>query len=198
MKSVALLTTLTLLGCGLAPGPKKHVMPAGTVIALSASQGISSRTDRPGQTMTATVTRALKDAKGNTVIPAGATVTLSIVQLAPSENKSDPGKLELQPTKLTVNGTTYPIEGKVTHVDYELKGRGVQVGDAAKVGAGAAAGAIVGRVLSGKGKGAVVGGVVGAAAGTAVAVETANRDVVIHPGARITVSLKQALELPVT
>src|SRR5439155_23732090 len=137
-------------------------------------------------------------AKGHTVIPASATVPLSIVQLARSENKSDPGRVELQPTNLTVNGTTYPIEGKVTHVDYDLKGRGVQVGDAAKVGAGAAPGAIVGRVLSGQGKGAVGGGVVGAAAGTAGAVETADRDVVIHPGARITVSLKQALELPVT
>ena len=173
-------------------------MAAGTVIGLTAGQEISSRTHKPGQTMTAAVGEAIKDDKGNTVIPAGATVTLAIVQLAASGNKSDSGKLELRPVRVTINGESYPIEGQVTHVDHELKGRPVQAGDAAKVGVGAAAGAILGRVLGGKKKGAIVGGVVGAAAGTAVAIQTADRDVVIHSGAKITILLKDALEVPTT
>jgi outer membrane lipoprotein SlyB len=70
----------------------------------------------------------------------------------------------------------------------------VKAGDAAKVGAGAAAGAILGKVI-GKGKGAVIGGVVGAAAGTAVALNSYDRDVVVAPGARITLRLTDAFKI---
>jgi hypothetical protein len=129
------------------------------------------------------------------VIPAGATVTLTIAQLAVSENKSDPGKLELRATRVTIDGKSYALEGTSTEVEHELKGRGVQVGDAAKVGAGAAAGAVVGRVLSGKKKGAVVGGVIGAAAGAAAASQSYDRDVIVAAGAKIVITLKEGVTI---
>jgi hypothetical protein len=78
-------------------------------------------------------------------------------------------------------------------VEHTLQGRGVTAGDAAKVGAGAAVGAIAGRVLSGNKKGAIIGGVVGAAVGTGVAMETADRDVVVPAGAKIVLKLTTAL-----
>jgi hypothetical protein len=68
----------------------------------------------------------------------------------------------------------------------------VTAGDAAKVGGGAAAGAVAGRVIGGK-SGTVIGAVVGAAVGTGVAVETADRDVVVKPGAPIVFTLTQEL-----
>jgi hypothetical protein len=148
-----------------------------------------------GQTVTARVPADVKDEQGRTVIPAGATVTLTIAQLEVSENKSDPGKLELRATRVTIGDQSYDLDGVSTSVEHQLKGRGVQVGDAAKVGAGAAAGAVVGRVLSGKKKGAVVGGVIGAAAGAAAASQSYDRDVIVAAGAKIVITLKEAVTI---
>jgi hypothetical protein len=172
------------------PAPEPPTLAEGTSFEVGSTVEITSRRNKPGETFTATLAEAVRDARGREVIPAGAEVTLSIVQLAPAENRGDTtGKLELVPVNVRFSGSQYPIAGTVTYAEYSLKGRGVTAGDAAKVGIGAAAGAVAGRVLSGKGKGAVVGGAVGAAAGTAVAVETADRDVVIPVGGKIRLRL---------
>lgn len=176
-----------------APDPTPPAPPTlneGTAFEATSTIEITSRRNKPGETFTATIAEAVKDARGREVIPAGAEVTLSIVQLAPAEDKGDKdGKLQLTPVSVRFGGNQYSITGTVDSVEHTLKGRGVTAGDAAKVGIGAAAGAVAGRILSGKGKGAVVGGVVGAAAGTAVAVETADRDVVIPVGGKIRLTL---------
>ena len=92
------------------------------------------------------------------------------------------------------DGRAYTIPGSVDYVEKHRKGRGVQAGDVAKVGAGAAIGAIAGRIIGGK-KGTVIGGAVGAAAGTARAIETVDRDVVVPPGAGITMTLSEDVVL---
>jgi len=171
------------------PAAAHRSVDAGTAITLAAIDSFTTQTHKPGETVTARVTQDVKDAQGRTVIPAGATVSLTIVQLVVSENKADSGKVELRATKVSFGGESHDLDGLSTQVGYELKGRGVKAGDAAKVGAGAVAGAVVGRVLSGKKKGAVIGGVIGAAAGTAAAINSADRDVVVAPGAKIVVKL---------
>jgi outer membrane lipoprotein SlyB len=75
-----------------------------------------------------------------------------------------------------------------TTVEHTLKGQGVTAGAAARVGGGAAAGAILGKVIGGK-TGAIVGGVAGAAGGAVAANQTADRDVVVAPGAKVTFTL---------
>lgn len=169
-----------------APAPS---LAAGAAVALTAAAEFSTKTHKVGQTVTATVASDIRDDNGKVVIPAGATMTLSIVQLARSENKDDSGKVVLAATSVSIDGKSYDIAGSSTEVERQLKGRGVQAGDAAKVGVGAAAGAVLGRVLGGKKKGAVVGGVVGAAAGTAVAVNSADRDLIVPAGAKIVIAL---------
>lgn len=176
-----------------APAPRS--LASGTTLTLAAVDSFTTQTHKVGQTVTARVPADVKDAEGRTVIPAGATVTLTITQLEVSENKNDPGKLELRATQVSFGGQSYRLAGLSTSVEHELKGRGVQAGDAAKVGAGAAAGAVVGRVLSGKKKGAVVGGVIGAAAGAAAAANTYDRDVVVAAGAKIVIRLSEALSI---
>jgi len=178
--------------------PKPAAAPrlaAGTEINATVDDSVTSRHDKPGRTIHASVASDLRDANGKVVIPAGASIELLIEQLAPSENKSDStGKLVIAPKTITVGGKAYVLVASVESVEYSLKGRGVQAGDAAKVGGGAAAGAIVGKLI-GKKTGAIVGGVVGAAAGTAIAVETADRDVVISAGAPIKLKLLEDLVL---
>lgn len=177
----------------VAPAPV--VLAAGTVIQAAATDSISSRHNKPGESMTASVDSDIRDAKGRVVIPAGSVITFTIAELAPAENKSQKdGKLALTATSVRINGEDHPISASVDSVEHYLKGRGVTAGDAAKVGVGAVGGAIAGRILGGK-KGTVIGGAVGAAVGTGVAVETADRDVVIPAGATILITLKDVFAL---
>jgi len=117
-----------------------------------------------------------------------------VTALAPAENKSSKdGKLDFAVNTVTVNGRVYALDAEVDPVEHVLKGRGVTGGDVAKVGAGTAIGAIGGRLIGGNTKGAVIGGLVGAGAGTAVAVQTADRDVVVRPGTAVRITLRGTL-----
>jgi hypothetical protein len=146
--------------------------------------------NKPGEQFTARIAENVTSADGRVVIPAGSEVVLTISEIKPAPNKgAKDGTLVLRATSLTVDGKIRPIDAEVTFVEHTLKGRGVGTGEAAKVGAGAAAGAIIGKVIGG-GAGAAAGAVTGAAAGAAVAVETADRDVVIPQGGKIRISLR--------
>jgi len=162
----------------------------GTVVEARASKSITSRTNKPGETLTATIDQAITNAAGLVVIPAGSEVTLTIVTLKPAPNKSaTDGTIVLRATSILIKGESRPIDADVTFIEHTLKGRGVTTTEAAKTGAGAAAGAIIGKVIGG-GTGAAAGAVVGGAAGAAVAVETADRDVVVPVGAKIRLALR--------
>jgi len=162
-------------------------------VEAAAVDTITSRHNKAGETMLATVVDAVKDASGHIAIPAGTIVTLKIVELKPAENKkSKDGTLQLEVVNISLNGSEVPVFARVDSVEHFLKGRGVTGGDVAKAGGGAAAGAVVGGLL-GKAKGAVLGGIIGAGAGTVVAVETADRDVVIPAGGLIRFVLSEEL-----
>jgi hypothetical protein len=141
------------------------------------------------------VSAPVAGADGQELIPSGARVTFVIVDIKEAENKDEAGVLVLRPVSVAVDGTSYPVSADVTELAVERKGRGVTAGDAGKVAAGAAAGAILGKILTKKGTGAVVGGAVGAAAGTAIAVNSADKDLVVPAGARIVIKLTRDVVL---
>ena len=177
-----------------APAPAPVATPrelhAGTTLATTVDREISSRTDKPGATVTGTVASDVTDAAGRVVIPAGSRVTLTITEIHESENKGDKtGKLTLTPTSVEIAGQSYPLDGSAVALDRTLRDRKTNAGDVAKVGAGTAAGAIVGRVLGGSTKGAIIGGVIGGAVGTQRAIETQDRDVVVPASSRVDVTL---------
>jgi hypothetical protein len=170
--------------------PATRTLAAGATLSTSVDREISSRTDKPGATVTGTVASDVKDAAGHVVIPAGSKVTLSITQIHESENKGDKtGKLTLTPTAVEIQGQSYALEGSAEAVDRALRDRKTNAGDVAKVGAGTAAGAIVGRVIGGNTKGAVIGGIIGGAVGTQRAIETQDRDVVVPASSRVEITL---------
>jgi hypothetical protein len=178
------------------PAATGRSLAAGTTIQTNTTTQISSRNNKAGETLTATVSSDVTDSRGRVVIPAGSVVRLSITEIEPAENKGQAdGKIVLMPSTIEVGGKSYTLNASIESVEHRLEGRGVTAGDAAKVGVGAAAGAIAGRVLSGNKKGAIIGGVVGAAVGTGVAMETADRDVVVPAGASIVLKLTEALTL---
>jgi hypothetical protein len=175
------------------PRPATYTLSAGAKFDVAANDTISSRTSKPGETFTAHVIDAVKNAAGQVVIPAGAVIGGTITEVKPAPNPRTPGTLTLSVTSVTVGGKTYHLDAAVDSIETIHKGRGVTTGDAAKVGAGAAAGAILGRVIGGNSKGTVIGGVVGAAAGTAVASSTKDSDIVLPAGAHIIVRLTKEL-----
>jgi hypothetical protein len=169
-------------------------LPAGTEFHAALVDSIHSRRDTAGQSLTAKVMESVLGPDGSTLIPAGSTVRLTLVRLEPAKSKhSGDGRLELRVDEISRGSDLLPIAAEVRPVPHELRGRGVTGSEAAKVGAGAAVGAIAGRVLGGDTRGAVIGGVVGAAGGAAVAVQTADRDVVVKAGTPISFVLTAPL-----
>jgi len=177
-----------------AAAPSPLTLAAGTSIDAAMSDSINSRHDKPGKIVDARVAHDVKDQAGRVVIPAGSVVKLTVTALAPAENKSSKdGKLDFAVNTVTVNSRVYALDAEIDPVEHVLKGRGVTGGDVAKVGAGTAIGAIGGRLIGGNTKGAVIGGLLGAGAGTAVAVQTADRDVVVRPGTAVRITLRGTL-----
>lgn len=183
--------------------PAATPTPAATARSLAPGASLSATTDaeirshknKVGDEVTATVASDVKDASGRVVIPAGALVTLQVTGIKESENKGDTtGTLTLKPTAISINGTSQPVAASISGVRTKLEGRGTNVGDVAKVGAGTAAGAIVGRVIGGSTKGAIIGGIIGGAVGTQRAVETKDRDVVLPQGTTVTLTIDETFK----
>ena len=174
------------------PPAASRSLSTGATISASTTAEISSVKNKVGDVVTATVANDVKDNAGRVVIPAGSDVTLKVTAIKVSENKSDKtGTLTLQPTSVTINGTSYPISARIDSVGTHLQGRKTNAGDIAKPAAGAAVGAVVGRVLGGSTKGAIIGGVLGGAVGAQRAVETKDRDVVLPEGTTVILVLEQ-------
>jgi len=175
-----------------APAPAAPALASGTAIAATTNAEIRSKKNQVGDEVTATVTSDVKDRSGRVVIPAGSLVTLRVTALKESDSKSDTtGTLTLQPVSVAINGESRALSASIEGVNTKLEGRGTDVNDVAKVGAGTAAGAILGRVLGGGSKGTIIGGVIGGAVGAQRAVETKDRDVVLPEGTGVTMTLDE-------
>jgi type IV secretory pathway VirB10-like protein len=175
-----------------APSPSRSLtLASGTRIDATTQRTISSRSDKAGETFTASVSSDVKDSQGRVVIPAGSTLSLTITELQPANDKSKAdGRITVLVNSVTVaGGFTYPLSASITSMAHTLKGRGVGATEVEKTAAGAVIGGVAGRVIGGSSKGTIIGAVVGGAAGAAVAVETANRDVVVAAGTTIVVTL---------
>jgi hypothetical protein len=180
-----------------APAASPRSLAAGTTLTAATNAEIRSHKNKVGDTVTATIATDVKDKSGRVVIPAGSEVVLTVTAIKESENKSDKtGTLTLQPTSVSINGSSYPLSASIEGVTTELQGRGTNAGDIAKPAAGAAVGAVVGRVLGGSSKGAIIGGVIGGAVGAQRAVETKDRDVVLPQGTTVTLSLTEEFTAP--
>jgi hypothetical protein len=179
------------------PAPTSYTLRAGTEVSLTANDSISTRHARAGDTFTATVSENVRDRSGHVVIPAGSTVSGSIVHAEPAPNPRASGQLDLAVTSVTVRGRSYTVEGTVESKDSVMQGRGVTGADAAKVGGGAVIGGIAGRVLGGNKKGTIIGGLAGGAAGAAAASRSRDVDIVLPAGAGMRVRLTSPLTVSI-
>ncbi len=173
---------------GSTGGGAVGTIPAGATLTTHANSRICTNTNAVGDHVTATVENAVSGSNG-AVIPAGATLNLTVTQLKRSENANDPVVMEFAVNSVTFNGRTYPIDGTVTSASVDRVRDQPQAKDVQKVAVGAVAGAIAGKILGKSTKGAVIGGAAGAAAGAAAASATANYQGCVPSGGSIVVKL---------
>jgi hypothetical protein len=164
------------------------MIPAGATLNTNASSQICTNTNNVGDHVTATLESAVAGSNG-AVIPAGATVNLTVTQLKRSENANDAIVMEFAVNSVTFGGKTYPLEASVASAAVNRVKDQPKSKDVQKVAIGAAAGAIAGRILGKSTKATVIGGAAGAAAGAAAAASTSNYQGCIPSGGSIVIKL---------
>ncbi len=172
------------------PKPQPIVIPAGTVLVVTTSQALSSKTSQAGQTFLGTLAQPVSGG-GRTALPKGATVSGTVIAAKTKGKIKGEGELALALTSVSTKGHTYPIQTNV--LSSTIKGKGKRT--AATTGGGAAGGALIGG-LAGGGKGAGIGALVGATAGFVGGAFTGNKQIEIPAESPLSFTLTAPLTLP--
>lgn len=169
--------------------PKPIVVPEGTALTVRLGEALSSKTAQDGQAFTGSLVSPV-EAGGETAIPAGASVSGTVVSAKSAGRFKGESLLAIRLNSITVNGKQRTIQ--TATVSTGQKGKGKRT--AAMIGGGAGAGALIGGIAGG-GKGAAIGALVGGGAGTAGAGLTGNRDVTLGGESAVTFKLSAPLEI---
>ena len=172
------------------PKPQPMVIPAGTVLVITTSQALSSKTSHAGQAFLGTLAQPVS-VGGRTALPKGATVSGTVVTAKTKGKVKGKGELALELTSVSTRGLTYHIKTNV--LSSTVKGKGKRT--AATTGGGAAGGALIGG-LAGGGAGAGIGALVGATAGFVGGAFTGNKQIEIPAESALRFTLAAPLTLP--
>jgi BON domain-containing protein len=170
--------------------PQPIVVPAGTVLVVQTTQGLSSKTSQAGQPFSASLAQPVT-VGGRTAIPEGSKVSGTVVTAKAKGKVKGEGQLDLKLTSISAHDQTFPIETVV--LSSTVKGKGKRT--AATTGGGAAGGALIGGIAGG-GKGAAIGAGIGAAAGFLGGTFTGNKQVEVPAESALSFTLAQPLTLP--
>jgi hypothetical protein len=157
-------------------------IPNGTEIKVRTDTAINATPENAGHRYDGTISEAVTDASGNTVIPRGARATLVAVK--------DGSKVALDLSSVTVDGRRYSIDAS----SYKEGSVGANKTTAKYAGGGALAGTLIGAVAGG-GKGAVIGALAGGAAGTGAQVLTKGKKLNIPAETELTFKTASDLQL---
>ena len=148
-------------------GPGGEVtIPAGQSILIRMIDGVDSAKNHVGDIFHASLETDL-NVNGTLVARKGTDVYGRLAEAKKSGNFSGKSELQLELTRLVIDGHDYPVVSS----DYTLQGKGQGSSTAKKVGVGAVAGTIIGAIAGG-GKGAAIGAAAGGATGAGVQVLT--------------------------
>ena len=165
---------------------RSSTLPSGKEIKVRADQQITADANSAGRTYPGTVSEAVTDSAGNTLIPKGAQAELTTVATGSKVGS----KVAVDLTSVTIDGNRYMIEAS----SYKPGGVGVNKTTAKYAGGGALAGAVIGA-LAGGAKGAIIGTLAGGAAGAGAQVLTSGKKVNVPAEAVLTFKTAQALRL---
>ena len=148
-----------------APGGEVTI-PAGQSVLIRMIDGVDSAKNHVGDIFHASLETDL-NVNGTLVAHRGTDVYGRLAESKKSGNFSGKSELQLELTRLVIDGHDYPVVSS----DYTLQGKGQGSSTAKKVGVGAVAGTIIGAIAGG-GKGAAIGAAAGGATGAGVQVLT--------------------------
>jgi len=156
------------------------------------NQGLSSKTSQAGQTFLGTLAQPIS-VEGRSALPAGATVSGTVVSAKAKGKIKGEGELSLALTSISVRDHTYQIQTRV--LSSTTKGKGKRT--AVTTGGGAAGGALIGGIAGG-GKGAGIGALIGAGAGFIGGAATGNKQIEIPAESALSFTLTEPVTLPPT
>ena len=172
---------------------KTNVLDVGTKIPVRNEETIDSAKAAEGQTFAAEVTKDIRDADGDVVIPRGSNARIVIRSAAKGGKFRGASDLILDLDSVSIDGRQY----RLSTTDLAKRGRdgvGVNKRTGEFAGGGAAVGAIIGAIAGG-GKGAAIGAGSGAGAGTLTEVLTKGAAVKVPVESVLTFSLDRPLRV---
>jgi hypothetical protein len=179
---------LTFSAASIASAQSRVVLPAGSVIIVRTTAPLQSATAKSGQTFDTNVEESV-GVDEFTVIPAGSKIR-GVISLATPATRQQSGVIEIVFDRLTLpNGSTFPIEGKLTSTD-SAERRQIQSDPNARVVLVGERGGI-GGAIAGAGSGKSANNIF-AALGTLL---SQGRDVNVAAGTPLAVELQQAVTL---
>jgi len=171
-------------GASAGSGQGAWVAPAGTLLAVTLDQTLTSAESQPGDTFTARVAEPVV-VEGRVTIPVGSVVSGRVVDVVGAKRIGGRAQINLEFTDLRLpSGESGPL-----HASFHEEGANENKSDAVKIGGGAAAGGVLGRILGKDAKSTVIGAVIGAAVGTGVAARNPGEEVTLREGMTIHLQL---------
>src|ERR1700752_2286880 len=146
-------------------------IPAGQPILVRMIDGVDSAKNQVGDVFHASLETDL-NINGVLVARKGTDVYGRLANADKSGTFSGKSELQLELTRLVIDGRDYPVVSS----DYNVRGKSQGSSTAKKVGGGAVAGAIIGAIAGG-GKGAAIGAAAGGGAGAGVQILTKGQQV---------------------
>ena len=167
-------------------------VPAGQSILVRMIDGVDSSKNHVGDIFHASLETDL-NVNGVLIARKGTDVYGRLASADKSGTFSGKSELQLELTRLVVDGKDYPVVSS----DYNVQGKSQGSSTAKKVGGGAVAGAIIGAIAGG-GKGAAIGAAAGGGAGAGVQILTKGDQVKVPSETLLEFRLQQPVTITPT
>ncbi len=189
--SVALLFSTSMVSAIHAQTSHGGMMtvPAGTVIYVRTIDPIDENSPAGGK-FAASLAEPVKVGHEGTVIPRGAPVELTAVNIQKAGTVEGRDRIDLRVDSIKFHGRVYPVTSSIWDTKTGKRGRRTLKG----AGIGAAGGSVIGAIAGG-GTGALVGALVGGGGGAAVAAATGQKHLSIPPETVLTFQLEAPLRV---
>jgi hypothetical protein len=189
--SVALLFSTSMMSAIHAQTSNAGMMtvPAGTVIHVRTIDPIDENSPAGGR-FRASLAEPVTIGNGGMVIPRGAPVELTAVNIQKAGTVEGRDRIDLKVDSITFRGRVYPVTSSVWGTKTAKRGRRTLKG----TGIGAAGGGLIGAIAGG-GTGALVGALVGGGGGAAVSAATGKKHLSIPPESLLAFQLQAPLRV---
>jgi hypothetical protein len=192
MKRVLLVIALSWcasIGSVISAQTRPVSVPAGTVLHVRTIDPIDVKYAQLGSTFRGSLADPVVSSNGAVLIPRGAPVTLSAVNVKKSSRVNGRDRIGLKVDSITFGGRSHLAATTVSESKGGKKGKRTLIG----TGIGAGAGAAIGAISSGAG--AAIGALVGGGAGTGVAAATGGKHLRIPPESVLAFQLQSPLRV---